>query len=84
MEPETSQLCEENGHLVLKLCNGVRNPIILCKLHVHSEAIVIVVAYSGRILWRKLSFTVTLGFSEREGGASRRVETGAARARFYM
>jgi hypothetical protein len=80
MEPEISQLCEGNGYLVLKLCIGVRNPIILCKLHLHSEAIAIVVAYSGRIVWRTLSFTVTLGFSERVGGGGR-VEAGAARAR---
>ena len=64
MELETSQLREGNGLLVLKLCNGVRNPIILCKIHLHSEAIVIVVAYSGRIVGEKLSFTVMLGFSE--------------------
>jgi hypothetical protein len=76
MEPETSQICEGKGQLVLKLCNGAGNPIILCKIHLHSEAIVIVVAYSG-IMWRKLSFTVKVGLSEREGGALRKSRGGS-------
>jgi hypothetical protein len=40
-----------------------------------------VVAYSGRIVWRKLSFTVTLGLSKGKAELRGRVEAGAARAR---